>query len=83
MLVEKSPPIEKLKSHPPGLQLGQLKHAAEAIGDDATDDAALHTLGKHELPPGAFFFSTQLTPIKPSQVPQLSMSLPQWVEGPD
>ena len=57
MLVEKSPPIEKLKSHPPGLQLGQLKHAAEAIGDDATDDAALHTLGKHELPPGAFLNS--------------------------
>ena len=83
MLVEKSPPIEKLKSHPPGLQLGQLKHAAEAIGDDATDDAALHTLRKHELPPGALFFSTMLMPTKPSQVPQLSMSLPKWVEGPD
>ena len=44
-----------LEKSPPGLQLRQLKHTSETVGNDAADDLAVHPLGQHELPPGGVF----------------------------
>ena len=58
-----------LEKSPPGLQLGHLKHPPKKVGDDATDDLALHPLRQHELPPGGVFIPFESQEYVSDQLP--------------
>lgn len=62
----------KIEKSPPGLQLGHFKHPPEKVGNDETDDLAVHTLGQHELPPGGVF----IPPESPADSAYVSDQLP-------